>query len=929
MENGVNEEKRNSVSIAKDVTVEDRYFFQYVVAFSASLLLFSSGISFAWTSPAIPQLMDGGSTPFQITSDEGSWIVAVYVIGTILVPLPAAYMMDRFGRKKTLLAGAIPLIIGWILVGVSKSISMIYVSRVFCGFSFGLSYSVLPMYLAEIASDKIRGSITIILTVMAKCGILFAYVVGTYNPLHTSAWISIAPAIIFMSSFIWLPDSPYYLIGKKREKEAIRSLERLRGHSNVQAEYERMCITVRKSEENKGAMKEIMSRNNIRASIIIMGLGGIQQFCGSQAVISYAQIIFDNVGSDLGGAESTFILAVVQIIASGLSSLIVDRFGRRPLLMFSVSGAAVCNTIVGVYFFLEYQGNDVRPISWLPMTAIMVFVVSFTLGLATVTFVILGEVFPKNLRAAAGAVFTIFASICSFGVAKMFQGVSDNVGSFATFWIFAGFCYLFIPFICLQSYSSRKTGSRMENGKEKRNSVSIAKEVAVEDRYFFQYVVAFSASLLLFSSAISFGWTSPAIPQLMDGGSTPFQITSDEGSWIVAVYVIGTILVPLPAAYMMDRFGRKKTLLAGAIPLIIGWILVGVSKSISMVYVSRVFCGFSYGLSYSVLPMYLAEIASDKIRGSITIILTVMAKCGILYSYVVGTYNPLHTSAWISMAPPILFMSSFIWLPDSPYYLIGKKREKEAIRSLERLRGHSNVQAEYERMCITVRKSEENKGAMKEIMSRNNIRASIIIMGLGGIQQFCGSQAVISYAQIIFDSVGSDLGGAESTFILAAVQIIASGLSSLIVDRFGRRPLLMFSVSGAAVCNTIVGVYFFLEYQGNDVRSLSWLPMTAIMVFIVSYTLGLATVTFVVLGEVFPKNLRAAAGAVFTIFASVCGFSVAKMFQGVSDNVGSFATFWIFAGFSYLFIPFIWFVIPETKNKPLDTILEELRIKKR
>lgn len=94
-------------------------------------------------------------------------------------------------------------------------------------------------------------------------------------------------------------------------------------------------------------------------------------------------------------------------------------------------------------------------------------------------------------------------------------------------------------------------------------------------------------------------------------------------------------------------FGRKKTLLVGAVPLLVGWILVGVSKSISLIYVSRVLCGFSYGLSYSVLPMYLAEISSDKIRGSITIILTVMAKCGILYSYLIGNYNSLHTAAWI------------------------------------------------------------------------------------------------------------------------------------------------------------------------------------------------------------------------------------------------------------------------------------------
>lgn len=82
-------------------------------------------------------------------------------------------------------------------------------------------------------------------------------------------------------------------------------------------------------------------------------------------------------------------------------------------------------------------------------------------------------------------------------------------------------------------------------------------------------------------------------------------------------------------------------------PLLLGWILVGVSKSISLIYVARMLCGFSHGLCYSVLPMYLAEVSSDRIRGSITIILTVMAKCGVLFSYLVGTYTSLHNAAWI------------------------------------------------------------------------------------------------------------------------------------------------------------------------------------------------------------------------------------------------------------------------------------------
>lgn len=281
------------------------------------------------------------------------------------------------------------------------------------------------------------------------------------------------------------------------------------------------------------------------------------------------------------------------------------------------------------------------------------------------------------------------------------------------------------------------------------------------------------------------------------------------------------------------------------------------------------------------------------------------------------------------MAPPIIFVISFIWLPDSPYFLIGKHKDKESMRSLELLRGHKDIQAEYEMMRSAVRKSEENKGTFREILSRDNLHAITIILGLAAVQQLCGSQAVLSYAHQIFAEVGSDLGAAESTIVLAVVQLAAAALSSVTVDKFGRKPLLLFSVLAPAICNTVIGVYFFLDSRKYDVRSLSWLPMTAIMIFIVAYSLGLASVTFVVLGEVFPKNLRATAGAVFTIFASAIGFGVAKMFQLVTDNIGIYATFWIFAGCSYIFVPFIWFVLPETKGKSLDTILEELRPKKK
>lgn len=192
----------------------------------------------------------------------------------------------------------------------------------------------------------------------------------------------------------------------------------------------------------------------------------------------------------------------------------------------------------------------------------------------------------------------------------------------------------------------------------------------------------------------------------MHPDKSPIPITSDEGSWIVAIYVIGTIVSRYKKRLMrkmvrlfvifflirlsnhtrgvfdgkvsriclsdyeirfytcseLRRLGRKITLLLGAVPLVIGWILIGVSQSVSVIYVARVLCGFTHGLSYSVLPMYLAEIASDKVRGSITIMLTIMAKFGILCSYAIGSYTDYRTMAWIGQIHDLLFVHFVIFI---------------------------------------------------------------------------------------------------------------------------------------------------------------------------------------------------------------------------------------------------------------------------
>lgn len=328
--------------------------------------------------------------------------------------------------------------------------------------------------------------------------------------------------------------------------------------------------------------------------------------------------------------------------------------------------------------------------------------------------------------------------------------------------------------------------------------------------------------------------------------------------------------------------------------------------------------------------MYLGEISSDKIRGGITIMLTVMVKFGILFTYSIGPYVSFRTLPWINLGVPILFLVLIFWVPETPYFLLDKNRRAEAEACLIRLRGHTNVQSELNTMEEAVKKAQENTGTFRELFyKRGNRRALIIIIGLTSIQILCGSQSIIAYSETIFKKIDSGLEPSHISIIFGIVQLIAAGLSASVVDLVGRRPLLLISVCGTAICNFLVGLYFFLERQGVDIQSLSWMPILAIMVFIVCYVLGLASVLFALLGEIFPTNVKAIAGAVYTITSSAYSFGVHKLFQVVSDGIGSDAAFWGFAAFGLIFLPFIYFLVPETKGKPLETILEELNKKKK
>uniref|UniRef100_A0A182NLK4 Facilitated trehalose transporter Tret1 n=1 Tax=Anopheles dirus TaxID=7168 RepID=A0A182NLK4_9DIPT len=442
-------------------------------------------------------------------------------------------------------------------------------------------------------------------------------------------------------------------------------------------------------------------------------------------------------------------------------------------------------------------------------------------------------------------------------------------------------------------------------------------------RYRNEYLASAAATLCIFMVVCTNAWSSPALPKLLTEPDPPVSITAGASSWIVSVQSFGGIFGMLFAGLTIDRYGRKWPFIASALPVIAGWIMIALARTSLLLYIARVLFGVSYGIAYGIAPVYIGEIASDEVRGAVASFITLMAKLGILFEYAVGPYVSFETLAWVSMVGPALFLGTFVWMPESPHYLIGKGRMDEARRCLQWFRRAEDVEEE---LCATRKSIErsvaEESGSMRELfrpMYRKNL-VIVLILAIG--IQMTGMQAILSYAQTIFSQISSELSDAEMSIVLGAVQMVTVLFPVFFADRIGRRPLLLWSAVGSFVGLLLGAVYFTLDVAGTEVSDVGWVSFVGLLLFVVSYAFGLATIPFAILSEIFPKSIRAHANALFGVLSGSVIFAVVKLYQVAQDEVGVYLPFWVFTVSTALTFVLVFLYIPETKGRSLDEVQE-------
>lgn len=415
-------------------------------------------------------------------------------------------------------------------------------------------------------------------------------------------------------------------------------------------------------------------------------------------------------------------------------------------------------------------------------------------------------------------------------------------------------------------------------------------------------------------------WTSPTLLELQSPNST-LPVTPEEASWIGSLVAVGAIAGALPAGYLADRFGRKPILLALTAPFLLSWILITVANAVGILYVARLVAGFATGAFTAVAPMFIGEIAESSVRGALGSYFQLMLTVGILYTYVIGAIADYIWLALLSGIVPVVFFITFSRVPESPTYLMKKNRNEDAKKSLQYYRGSSyNIWKELQDLDRDISESSQVKVSMRDLISSKGTRRALIIaLGLMIFQQLSGVNAVIFYTGDIFTAAGSTMDPKIATIIVGVVQVVVTYISSTVVDRLGRKVLLLLSASVMGLCLAVLGSYFYIK-EGGDVSDLGWLPLLCVAVYIVVFSLGFGPLPWLMMGEVFAPNIKGAASSIAVCTNWTLTFAVTFSFGKLVDGLGEEWTFWLFAIICGIATLFVYYVVPETKGKTLSEI---------
>ncbi|XP_065217474.1 facilitated trehalose transporter Tret1-like [Planococcus citri] len=421
-----------------------------------------------------------------------------------------------------------------------------------------------------------------------------------------------------------------------------------------------------------------------------------------------------------------------------------------------------------------------------------------------------------------------------------------------------------------------------------------------------------------FTMGMGYGWTAPILTKLKNSG----YYSVEELSWIGSIHEFGRVIGPSLAAVLLDRIGRKKCLIICSLLFLASWFGIIFAKSVLWICLFRLIFGIGNGINDVTSSVYLGENYPSHVRGIFCVAVIVCFCVGELLQFVLASWIDYRTIAIINCS--IAFVGVLVTglLVETPQFLLMKNERYEACRNFSWLRGvHDTCGGtnEFAKIKQNIEEERRKKASFKELFkARANYKSLTIIFMLNVFTMGTGYAAVQSYMTMVFSSSGT-FSEYQFTMMYAVIQLIASFSTSLLIERFDRRVMVLLCYASIAGINTITAILLYVQQNVTPMECFPWLIFSAVSIYGAIYAV-LFPVVHMIRGELFPQSIKAIGGFVAITTHSIMAFVTTRIFLSIANDYGTYSNFLLYAVMSLMAFVYNYSQLPETRGKLLVDI---------
>jgi SP family galactose:H+ symporter-like MFS transporter len=429
----------------------------------------------------------------------------------------------------------------------------------------------------------------------------------------------------------------------------------------------------------------------------------------------------------------------------------------------------------------------------------------------------------------------------------------------------------------------------------------------------YPFLIAVAAAL----GGLLFGYDTSVISGAILFLRGQFHLSAIETELAVSIVLAGAACGAAIAGYFGDRFGRKPVLIADAALFAIFSVVTGLANGLALFLAARYLVGLAVGVASMITPLYIAEVAPPRIRGALVTLNQLAIVTGIVVAYYVdylfagsGNWRGMFISA---VVPSAILLLALIFLPESPRWEAAQGRFDRALRVLARIEGPGEAQLHLNELRKV---TAEDQLTFHDLFAPRFRKAVLLGVGLAIFQQITGVNTIIYYTPTILQMAGFQTASSAilTTVLVGAVNVVATVISLLLLDRIGRRPLLLFGIAGMSLSLAHLGYAFGASHIVRHVI------LADVIAYLACFALGLGPVFWLLISEIYPTTIRGQAMSIASVTIWISDLLVTMTFLSLVKWVGARLAFWIYAVACAAGFLFVAKLVPETRGRTLEEI---------